>query len=357
MDKRIKKFISDYNLKSKKRFNLDELENYLITSYKGNTNYLANGGYIQLYNQINHLKENNYIKEIKSSVYNGLNPPLKTRWEIVFEEKHSNWDKSKMLQFSNRLDFSYYVNNPIYQTDLEWEYIENIYNFLNLSENRQWSSVEERCLELFYDEKFFKNRGDTPKGKYGILKRLKLEYEDLKMKKYGEMFIYWNKGTKDIRKIIILENHSTFFAYKNATEDMGNIFGFQPDAIIFGEGKKIENSFSFIEEIASKEELEILYFGDIDPEGFGIYYRLRARYPDFHIRFQYEAYLHLIDLCKRDYLQKGQQKNSIYLDWFLEEMKDYLDDEKIKKLQYIWDGDLRIPQELINYEYLLKVIK
>lgn len=355
MEKKIKRFLLDYKLKNRKRFDLEVLEKYLIDSYKGNSRYLENGGYIKLYNQINYLKEQNCIKEIKSSAYNGYNPPLKTRWEIIFHETSSNWDRSKILQLSDRLDFTYYVNNPIYQTDLEWEYVENIYEFLKSREDREWASVEERCLELFYDEKLITNLKNKSKGRYGILKRLKLSYDDLKMKKYGEMFIYWNKGTKDIKKVIILENHSTFFAYKNAAMDIGDIFGFQPDALIFGEGKKIEKSFSFIEEIANREELEVLYFGDIDPEGLGIYYRLRVRYPDYNIRLQHDAYLDLIDLSRRDYPQEGQQKNIDYLEFFLDEMSEYINNDMIIKIQDIWKRDLRIPQELINYEYLLKV--
>src|SRR5699024_340550 len=102
----------------------------------------------------------------------------------------------------------------------------------------RWASVEERSLELFYDEKFLIHRKETTKGKYGILKRLKLSYEDLKMKKYGEMFIYWNKNGGRIKRVIILENHSTFFSYKRLVEDGEDIFGFQVDALIFGEGKK-----------------------------------------------------------------------------------------------------------------------
>ena len=53
----------------------------------------------------------------------------------------------------------------------------------------------------------------------------------------------------------------------------------------------------------------------------------------------------------------GQEKKQIYLECFLEDMKTYLDKDQIIKLQYIWDNDFRIPQELIDYEYLLKVIR
>lgn len=357
MDKKIKKFLTDLKLKNKKRFDLDTLEKYLIDSYKGNTYYLANGGYIELYNQINSLKNNNRIKEIKSSNYNGLNPPLKVKWERIDNEEMPKWDRSKILQFSDCLDFTYYVNNPLYQTDLEWEYIENIYRFLKSRSNREWASVEERSLELFYDEKFLTKKKDIFKGKYGLLSRLKLSYDDLKMKKYGEMFIYWNRGTKDIKNIIILENHSTFFSYKRIAENHGNIGGYKPDILIYGEGKKIENSFSFIEEIADISKIEVLYFGDIDPEGFGIYHRLKERYPNVNISLHCEAYRDLISICQRNYPLDGQEKKQIYLECFLEDMKTYLDKDQITKLQYIWDNDFRIPQELIDYEYLLKVIR
>lgn len=356
MEKKIKRFLAELKSKNKKRFDLDILERYLINYYKGESTYLAKGGYSELYNQINCLKEKDQIKEIKSSSYNGLNPPLKTRWKIVVEDKVSTWDKSKLLRFSDRLDFSYYDNNPIYQTDIEWEYIERIYNFLKSKDSRQWASVEERSLELFYDEKFLVNRKESLKGRYGILKRLKLSYDDLKMKKYGEMFIYWNRGTKDIKNIIILENHSTFFAYKRMAEEKRQVFDFKIDALIFGEGKKIESSFSFIEEIANVDDLKVLYFGDVDPEGFGIYTRLKNRYPDINIELQRKAYNDLIEISIKDYPQDGQRKNQEYLDFFLEEMEDDLNKDNIEKLKYIWDNDLRIPQELITYEYLLKVI-
>lgn len=355
MEKIIRKFLYQCKKQNKKRFYLNLLENYIIDSYKGYNIYLANGGYDEFYNQIMILKKNNYIKEIKSSDYNGLNPPLKTRWQIIVKEEISKWDKSKMLQLSDCLDFTYYENNPSYQTDLEWEYIENIYKFLKLKDKKEWSSIEERSLELFYDEKFLTNRKERSKGKYGILKRLKLSYEDLKMKKYGEMFIYWNRGTAKIRNIIILENHSTFFTYKRISETKGDILGFTPDALIYGEGKKIENSFLFLEEIADISNVEILYFGDVDSEGFGIYYRLKERYPNINIKLDYKSYNHLITICKRDYPLNGQVKNPQYLNYALEELEGYLDEKAIKKLNYIWNNNFRIPQELINYEYLLRV--
>ncbi|MDD2447443.1 MAG: DUF2220 family protein [Tissierellia bacterium] len=351
----IKKFLSEYEKSNKKRFDLDTLEKFVIDSFKGYNFYNSNGGYLKLHDEIMLLKKNQYIKEIDVSNYNGLNPPLKTRWQITSRKDISKWDKSKILQLSDVLDFSYYKNHPMYQTDLEWDYIENIHRFLKSKDQREWVSIEERSLELFYDEKFLIERKDKTKGKHGILKRLKLNNEDLKMKKYGEMFIYWNKGVQYIKNIIILENHSTFFTYKRIAENKGDIFGFKPDILIYGEGKKIESSISFLEEIADISKVEVLYFGDIDSEGLGIYFRLKERYPLINIRLQHEAYIHLLSISKRYYPLGDQEKNSIYLNYFLGEIEKHLDDNSLRKIRYIWDKDFRIPQELINYEYLLKV--
>lgn len=158
---------------------------------------LINGGYGELHGQMIRLKNKGVIKEIGGSAYNGLNPPLKTKWQINNKEIAPCWKPAKLLQYADLLDFSYYINNPAYQTETEWDYIENIYAFLKDRDEREWVSVEERSLELFYDEKFLTGRKD-----------------------------------------------STFFTYKRIAEVQGDILGFTPDMLIYGEGKKIEQEYA-----------------------------------------------------------------------------------------------------------------
>ena len=65
------------------------------------------------------MKENNRIKEILSSSYNGLNPPLKTRWQIISRKDNEKWGKHKVLQLSDMLDFTYYKNHPIWEKNID----------------------------------------------------------------------------------------------------------------------------------------------------------------------------------------------------------------------------------------------
>lgn len=351
--KDIIKFAKIYmETKNRKRFTLEELENYLINKYKGKSGYEKNGGYRGLYNGLTKAVDEGIIKEIKSSKYNGMNPPLKGKWEIITEEKIGKWDKNEMMKMSDLLDFGYYEKHLECQNEREWEYIKNIYNFLKIRHNREWASLEERSLELFYDEKFlYSKRKEKIDNK--ILSRLNITYEDLKMKKYGEMFIYWKRGIESIKKVIILENHSTFFSYKRACENGIDIFGGVPDLLIFGQGKKIINSFSFIEELAQPLELEILYFGDIDPEGFMIYRSFKERYGDLNIKLHLQAYIHLLEIGKK-HPCIGQNKNILDLNFVLDELASHSLENYGEVLKELWTRDLRIPQEYITYEYILK---
>lgn len=72
---------------------MQSLEKYIMANYKDNQTYLKLTGYKAFYSQMVLLKKNNIIKEIASSMYNGYNPPLKTKWQILSQVNNSTWDK------------------------------------------------------------------------------------------------------------------------------------------------------------------------------------------------------------------------------------------------------------------------
>jgi DNA topoisomerase VI subunit A len=170
------------------------------------------------------------------------------------------------------------------------------------------------------------------------------------------MFVYWNRGVRQIKTAIILENHSTFFSYKRAAMEGYDIFGIDPDAIIYGQGKDIVSSFSFIHEIADAERIKVFYFGDIDPEGYMIYKSLKEAYGSVNILLQLDAYKYLLYYGKSYPIKKAQNKNIENLNFVTNEFAANNYHEVAENLKRLWDANRRIPQEFITYEYLRRSI-
>lgn len=349
MYKLIDKFLNIYKQKNRKSFYLDDLEKFLLEKSGGSSKYHEKGGYHSLCEGLERFVREGYIKPMKTVRYNGKYPPLKLRWSIVEDEIAPRWKSEDILRLSDLLDFSAYIKYPELQTDREWQFILRIYEFLRNRNRREWASCEERCLELFDNEKFLDPKEETNNG---VLKRLKLSHNDLKIKKCGQMFVYWNRGVRQIKTAIILENHSTFFSYKRAAMKGCDIFGIYPDAIIYGQGKDIISSFSFIHEIADAETIKVFYFGDIDPEGYMIYKSLKEAYNSVNISLQLNAYKKLLDFGKSYPIKKAQNKNIENLNFVIREFAANNYHEVVENLKRLWDTNQRIPQEFITYEYL-----
>ena len=345
------KLFFDNKCKNNKKFELVDLEKFIIEKCGGQSNYYELGGYEAFYKEMQKLKEEKIIREIARSESNRAKLPMKLKWTIVTSKVESSWKDEDIIKYSDMLNFKTYIKHPEYQTKKEWMYIKNIYNFLKERENRQWDSVEERCLELFYDEKFLTD-SDNGKKDNKVLKRLSLSLEDIKAKQYGEQFIYWNRGVSEIKTIIILENHSTFFSFKRAVQKGIKVFGIAPDALIFGYGKKIIKSFSFLDEIAKTSEVTVYYFGDMDPDGYFIYKALKDKYNDVNISLLVQAYVELIKVHKK-YKSKDQKKNEECLKCILKEFEEKNYGRYKDYIVELWKENCRIPQEFITYEYLL----
>ncbi|MTI59329.1 MAG: cytosolic protein [Firmicutes bacterium] len=266
LDKLFEQYLNS-KLKERKRFELEELEMFLIKKIDGMSAYQSAGGYQALYQLLREKEEKGEIKAIKSSPYNGRQPLLKSRWQLVVKNTVQSWEDQLIFQLSRQLDLRYYLKKPWLQTEELAEKLLRLAEFLSKKNSREWSSREERSLELFADEKFL----STAEGKK-LLSSLNLNLAVLKAEKYSQMFVYWNKGTM-IKKILILENHSAFIACKRALTADYNIFSYAPDTLIYGEGKHIIESFKFLNELLAplekenRQQVEIKYAGDIDPEG------------------------------------------------------------------------------------------
>jgi hypothetical protein len=343
-------FVNQIKEKQRNRFSIEDAEKFIIEKVGGQSSYIRIGGYPCFYNAMKLLEESGVIAPILSSNFNGINPALQSRWRLASESQNQQLDTAFMMRLSDRLDMSGYIRNPKWHTSKEKQYILSIYEFLKNVEKREYASCEERCLELFGNEKFMQSEDKK------VISRLNLTYEQLKMIKYGHMFTYWISKREKTRNVLILENHSTFFSIKRWVEKGGMVFGIEPDLIIFGDGKHIIKSLSFLDEIAVAKDCVIKYFGDIDPEGWLIYTSLKKSYSELDISLFFPAYQFLLDTGKSyDIGDSLQNMNPKVLENIIKEFTQ-LRPEYVEKIEGLWNDRKRIPQEFLTFEVLKDLV-
>lgn len=334
-------------LKGRKSFALEDFEEFIIESLGGISFYHSVGGYQVLFEFIKGEEAKGRLCEIKSSPYNGRRPALRDRWRII-SPIITGWDDQLIFRLSRYLDLNYYLKRPALQTGEMAERLFRVAEFMAEKDQREWASREERSLELFADEKYLASSA----GKK-LLNNIKLTLADLKAEKYSQMFVYWKRGTV-IRRVLILENHSAFISCKRALEAGYKIFSSEFDTLIYGEGKHIIDSLQFLTELDTSEEIEIRYAGDMDPEGWLIYSSLKKRYPDYRLELYIEYYRKMLENAETAYpVSNQQQKNEDVLFKILEELQEKGENNMARKIERLWNDNLRLPQELITYEVII----
>ncbi|MGO4889949.1 Wadjet anti-phage system protein JetD domain-containing protein [Anaerobacillus sp. MEB173] len=353
MKDKMKKWLSDYVRESqlpsrKKRIDAQSLEDYIIKNkFKNPINYQVENGYQIFVQVIKELNNEGVITPVKKSVLNGRRPSIHTQWWLLPAPIESTWNDSKILAFSDLLNLNKYRLHPEWQTEAEWNRVEIIYQFLKAKDKYQWVTREERAFQLFGEEKYFSYEGRV------LLQRLQLSLDDLKAKVYGEPFVFWpspNSLISEAKTVLIVENLSFYHTCRQLLNQGKSIKGLQPELLIYGEGKKIEKSFNFLNEITNKSDLTIYYVGDIDPEGWGIYVRLKESYPQENIQIALSIYDLLLENARTNKTETEQTTNTSYLKHVIEELEQHGRTDMATKVKELWEHKRRIPQEALSLD-------
>lgn len=345
IETRVRGFIGDIqHPKQKKKININDLE---VQLRKLMDDYFEMDGYSLFYRAIDTLQAEGQLIPIQNNQYNGRNPALALYYWVNIKVQEAKWDRLEMMKLSDQFDFSYYERYPEWQTEDEWKRIQNLYIFLKSSQEREIVSLEERSLELFGHEKFLFDPDSFPDGK-GFLARIGITEDQLKMVNYGEPFVFWMKqGTdmKDIQRVLIVENLSFFHTAIKLLE--ADQLDYEPDLIIYGEGTKIERSFSFFFRMFPPTSYLFYYAGDLDAAGYGILIRLIEKYQDCCIQPALKIYRKMLECLEQKNDQKiGQTQNLKYRDLFFQWFTE--DEQAI--LRQLWQENKRIPQEVLTIE-------
>lgn len=208
-------------------------------------------------------------------------------------------------------------------------------------------SINERSLQIFGNEKFLASP-DCKKilNQYGLSMGLFNVYST------PEPFIYYTKHNNS-KNALIVENKDTWYTMRKILMDTGKICGYEFKALIYGEGRKIQSSFEYMEADDTKDIHDIetfYYFGDIDSSGLDILYKLIHTYPTYNIIPFEVGYKYLFSKKKNG--RTKDLKLSIPISFSECRIIDFLGEDALNEIYTLCNHDYIIPQELLNYEVL-----
>lgn len=325
--------------------------------------------YQEQYRKIIDLIEQNKIRPVIASGTNGKKPALYQRYWLIEEQK--NYDdllEELKYQITPLISVDFYLKHlEAYEEDRNWVLLLNDYLKYNRDKLEYLESVNERSFEIWNREKFLtKEQGKK------ILKRCGLDFASLRVYGTTEPLAYYSHTRTVPQKILILENKDTFYSMRRHLlngnrEILGEVIG----TLIYGAGKGILKSFQdfdlCVEPYMKAAENEILYFGDLDYEGIGIYEKLAELFQErWKIRVFTAAYIAMLEkaaerttdntaekmrsrtvcrqrnFCVLPTTKEGQLRcdGSLFFSYF--------DKLQVQSMKEILEAGKYIPQEILN---------
>lgn len=297
--------------------------------------------------------EKGTLKPVKASGLNGKKPALYLAYWLTETEKDYGDLKEELKYFINPLiSNDYYLNNlEKYNQEREWVLL--LHEFLTTHRAclEEAESINERSFEIWWREKFLKRGGGIQ-----LLKHCGISPEQLNLYETTEPMAYYCHSRQIPQKILILENKDTFYSMrKHLLEKDDRILGVKVGTLIYGAGKGIWKSFQDFkicaEPYMTKAENQILYFGDLDYEGIGIYERLAKLFPAEILPFRpgYEAMIaKAVSRGGADYMKmlpvSSENQNQNISERFFE----YFPEQVMRQMKEILKEGRYIPQEILN---------
>ncbi|MDO7786878.1 Wadjet anti-phage system protein JetD domain-containing protein [Desulforamulus aquiferis] len=337
----------------KRRIETKDIEKYVIDKLGLDEYWGKCGGYNSFNKVIESLVQEGVIQPVKSWKQNGKQPALYNGYQVILQEDNLDAALIQLLstQYHPAIKVSYYFNHKsAYQEDKFYLTALNKFLQQNIALTELPAiTVNERSFQIFHDEKWLLSK----QGR-NFLQRVGLTLEDLQCYPTYEPFFYFQRQNRSAQEVnvLIVENKDTFFSLKKLFQK--GIYSWSKTSfslLIYGEGKKIEKSFSFFWELEEYKNSNAIfyYFGDLDLEGVLIWYELqRQEWVDIKpFVFFYEAlinkYLHVARPIKKE--QKiSEEAVQAFLTHFSTDAS-----EAISKMLRC---NLYLPQEGLNYQLL-----
>jgi len=295
---------------------------------------------------------------VKSSSLNGKKPALHLSYWLV-EEAPDDQEQEEELKFqmSPMIRTDYYLKHPeVFRREAKWVRLLNRF-FLGPGYGELLPvSLNERSFQIWGREKFLQREQGRK-----ILTHCGVELGQLCVYDTTEPLAYYSCHKEVPQAVLILENKDTFYSMRrHLAEGARQMFGMPVGTVIYGAGKGILRSFEdfrfCVEPHINAPENQLLYFGDLDYEGIGIYEHLAelfsspgedgGKIPEIRPFLQaYEKMLDKARQCGMDFLPETSENQNRKLSG---RFFQYFAPERIRDMEQILDAGKYIPQEIIN---------
>ena len=155
--------------------------------------------------------------------------------------------------------------------------------------------------------------------------------------------------------LLICENKDIWFNIRRCMfeEGTGKLFDTALDGVVYGEGNKISNKKGALEEYVKfmgNPEVTLLYWGDIDREGFDIFRRTREANHGLKLSLFVPGYRTMMERARNREIEDSPSSRK-QGESFEDLIHAFSPEEQIF-LRDIFDRNKLIPQEIITYKDL-----
>ena len=312
--------------------------------------------YSALTELIAELEQNKIISPVKKSGTNGCNPALYIKYWILTTN-------NKTPSFNSELDSMHYWINTDHLRRNEKKYQKHRSFLLCLSEYLKKHSdtlalpmsENERAYAIWNDEKML-----DVSSNISLLKECGV-WNRLNTYPTPEPFFDYRKNAVP-QQVLVVENKDTWFTMRKLMieSDAEYFFGTSIDCLVYGEGNKITQKNSSLEEYLNIEKTfhgTVWYWGDLDPEGIGFYLSAKTVNPGLNLQPFLPAYQEMLyqfeqrlstPHAETHYRVRTDQKKPSQTEAFYTHFPEFF----VVRIQNLLTQGYYIPQEILNYQLL-----
>lgn len=308
----------------------------------------------ELFGYISNAVNNGLVEPVKASGSNGNHSyPLFMKYRILLDEDYTDAISEIDMLHPAITKNGYLKTKPELYLQYK-EQIQKMSRYLFGKRPSVFVSKKERSFEIFDEEKQLEDNSFR-----NLLDRVEITKNLCFYETPEYCFNDFIPERKARMTLLICENKDIWFNIRRRMyEDSAMaIFGYHIDGVVYGSGNKVSEKGALSEytNFMRTENIEYLYWGDIDRAGLNIYLSLVKNNPELNIKFFIPAYEEMLRLAENhsipdsaDHRERVGEYATIY---------SLFSDEMRKSLSSYIDTNKRIPQEIISYETLLKVMR